>query len=92
MDWHPEDIKAAIRKRGCTLTALGRERDIDVRLISLALSYPHKAAEAAIATFLSVPAHLIWPSRYFADGSRKRPQPVENYVRKPRAIVTGAVA
>lgn len=92
MDWHPEDIKAAIRKRGETLTSLGRRCQIDQRLISLALIYPHKAAEAAISGFLCVPAHTIWPSRYHADGRRKRPQPAQNYDRKPRAIVTGAAA
>lgn len=92
MDWHPEDIKAAIRKRGETLTSLGRKRNIDCRLMSLSLSYPHKAAEAAIASFLNVPAHMIWPSRYHGDGKRRRPQPVQNYDRRPRPIVTGAAA
>ena len=92
MDWHPEDIKAAIRKRGETLTSLGHRCGIDQRLISLALDYPHKAAEAEIARFLEVPAHVIWPSRYHADGRRRRPQPAMNYNRKPRPVVTGAAA
>lgn len=92
MDWHPEDIKAVIRKRGATLTSVGLRHGIDVRLISLSLTYPHKAAEAAIANFLSVPAHVIWPSRYYDDGQRKCPQPAKNYDRKPRPVVTGAVA
>ena len=91
-DWHPSDIKARIEKKRSTLAALGRCYGIDRRLISAALSAPHRAAETAIADFLEVPPYCIWPSRYHADGTRKRPQPRENYMQKPRFDRTEASA
>lgn len=92
VDMHPEDIKTAIRKRGGTLYGLGRAARLNERVVSVALDVPHKAAEAAISEFLQVPAHQIWPSRYHPDGRRKAPQPPENYVRKPRAIMSVVAA
>lgn len=83
-DWHPSDIKAAIEKRRSTLAAVGRAHGVDRRLISLALDTPHIRGERAIAAFLETPASQIWPSRYNPDGTRKRPQPTENYQRRPR--------
>lgn len=80
-DLHPEDLKAAVRKRGATLASLGKRKGIDRRTMSLALTRPHSAAEKIIAEFLQVPAHQIWPSRYHPTGKRLRPQPLRN--RKP---------
>lgn len=82
-DLHPEDIKAAIRKKGATLASLGKKRGIDRRIVSIALTMPHRAAEEIIAEFLQVPAHEIWPSRYHPSGERLRPQPSRN--RQPTA-------
>jgi Ner family transcriptional regulator len=82
-DRHPEDIKAAIRKKGATLASLGKKRGIDRRIMSIALTLPHRAAEEIIAEFLQVPAHEIWPSRYHPTGERLRPQPAIN--RQPAA-------
>ena len=83
-DWHPSDIKARIEKKRSTLAALGRAYGLGRRLISLALCTPHRAAEQAIADFLDIPPYRIWPSRYHVGGTRKRPQPTENYRRRPR--------
>lgn len=82
-DWHPEDIKARIRRRGVGLVDLDRKAGLCRRATAHALTMPHANAEAAIAEFLGVPAHVIWPSRYHPDGRRKKPQPRANY--KPAA-------
>jgi Ner family transcriptional regulator len=84
MDWHPEEIKAAVRAKGVTLAALGQRAGISRQTMSLALDRPHKNAEAVIADFLQTPAHQIWPSRYHSNGARKRPQPSTNYARARR--------
>lgn len=84
MDWHPEDIKAAVRKKGFTLAKLGAAGGVSRQNMANALVIPHEAAEQLIAAALDVPPSMIWPSRYHADGSRKRPQPPTNYHRMPR--------
>lgn len=83
-DWHPEDIKAEVRKRGLTLAQLARAKGIPEQQIRHALVIPRAEAEAVIARFLRVSPKVIWPSRYHANGRRKRPQPPENYSRQPR--------
>lgn len=82
-DWAPERLMAAVREQGTTLLALDREYGLKPRTCWTATVYPHANGEAAIADFLGVPAHDIWPSRY-RDGVRLRPQPPENYHRMPR--------
>jgi Ner family transcriptional regulator len=91
-DWHPEDIKAEVRKKGSTLAAIGRRDGMSRQSIALALVRPSERGERAIARFLGKPAHLIWPSRYNPDGSRRRPQPAENYQNEPRFAEQGAFA
>lgn len=44
-----------------------------------AVHEPHIAGERAIAAALKTRPHLLWRSRYHADGQRLTPQPVENY-------------
>lgn len=78
-DWHPEDIKAAVRRRGRTLASVARDAGIKERALARALVVPRRAAEAAIAAELDEHPKDIWPTRYNEDGSRKRPQPVDNY-------------
>lgn len=60
-----------------------QELDLRYRLpkgaVACAIFRPYARAEMAIATFLGVPAHHLWPSRYNSDGSRRRPQPAVNY-------------
>lgn len=69
-DWHPEDIKAAIRKRGTTLTALSEDAGLCKSAVRNALIRPVKSAEAVIAKFLNVPAKELWPDRYDDQGQR----------------------
>lgn len=81
-DWHPEDIKTAVRKRGRTLADVARDAGLAGSALRLALTLPRTEAEAAIAAFLNVHPMVIWPSRYDSAGERLRPQPVDNY--RPR--------
>lgn len=79
--WHPEDIKAAIRKRGTTLSDLSRAHGYNDQAARLALRNRRSyAVEAVIATELGVPAHEIWPDRYDSNGKpldARRQQRVE---------------
>lgn len=81
--WHPEDIKAEIRKRGTTLGALALSNGMHRDAISIALKVPHQQAEAVVARFLDVPAHELWPARYDAKGRRLQPQPGGYVIAKP---------
>jgi Ner family transcriptional regulator len=65
--WHPEDVKAAIRKRGVTLTDLSLRNNYSEAYLRNALLRPLFEAEQIIARFLGVPADAIWPDRY-TDG------------------------
>jgi Ner family transcriptional regulator len=91
-DWHPEDVKAAVRKKGSTLAAIGRHHGMSRQAIALTLVRPSQQGEDAIARFLGVKAQVIWPSRYNRDGSRRRPQPAENYQRERRFTECEAAA
>lgn len=83
--WHRSDIKSALEKAGWTLSALDRQHDLPDGTISAAIRIPHLKGEEVIAQALGVPAVKIWPKRYLPDGSRRRPQPPENYKPAPSA-------
>ena len=78
--WHREDIKAAIRKRGTTMNELARERGLPTSTVRNALSRPVFSGELAIAEFLGVAAHELWPDRWTADGRRIRPRYAHKYI------------
>ena len=67
--WHPERIKMAIRVRGTTLTKLATDNELVESAVRVALIRPHAKADRVIALFLSVPLHVLWPSRYDEDGN-----------------------
>ena len=70
-DMHPEDIKAAIRKRGSTLSELAEASGMKKQNLAIAMRARTSArAETVIADFLGMPAAKIWPSRYRRDGQR----------------------
>lgn len=78
-DWHREDLKAAVRKRGTTIAALASRHGIKPSALLRTLVVPRESGERIISDFIGVPPQRIWPSRYHKDGRRKRPQPRENY-------------
>lgn len=67
-DWHPEDIKAAIRKTGTTMEALGMSAGFSRSVVGICLRRAIPRVEALIARHLGLKPQDIWPSRYDADG------------------------
>lgn len=72
-DWHPADIKAALEKKGWTLSALARHCGLTSgSILSHAFDRSYPASEQRIATAIGIPVQEIWPSRYHADGTKKQ--------------------
>ena len=71
-DWHPEEIKAAVRmsQPRMTLQRLARECGLHPHACSHAIAKPHYLGELAIANLLGLAPQAIWPSRHEADGTR----------------------
>ncbi len=67
---HREDIKAKIRKRGKTLRELSREAGLCDNAVTLCLRKPQVKANFAVAKFLDMPVHEIWPEWYDRFGKR----------------------
>ena len=85
-DWHPEDIKAALRKKGITLTLLAAQHNIkDSSSFSACLVRPMKANEERIAAALKMHPKDLWPSRYNSDGTRK-PQGIHAINQSTRLV------
>jgi lambda repressor-like predicted transcriptional regulator/phage repressor protein C with HTH and peptisase S24 domain len=70
-DWHPEEIKAAIRKTGMTLSDLSRSAGFSDGAAKRALLIPWPRIEVVIATRLGLKPEEIWPSRYTPEGLPK---------------------
>jgi len=62
--WHRADIIAAVRRKGSNLSRLGEEIGLSRKSMSWALGKRHPRANLAIAAFIGVPPHEIWPLFY----------------------------
>ncbi len=82
-DWHPEDVKAAIRKTGITLTKLSIEAGYEASAVRKAISVPWSQVEDIIAERLGTNPWVIWPSRYDSFGNPLR-APGHKADRSPR--------
>lgn len=71
-DWHPEDVKAAIRKTGTTLTALALAHGLSESAVRITLLRAWPRVEALIARHLGRRPQEIWPSRYDSLGQPRR--------------------
>jgi Ner family transcriptional regulator len=71
-DWHPEDIKSAVRKTGLSMEALGVLHGMHKSVTAIALLRPWPKVEAIIGARIGVCPQDIWPTRYEPDGSPKR--------------------
>lgn len=62
---HPEDIKAALRKRGITLAALSRQHGYTPNAVGLVLRGRRQSAplRRIIAEAVGLPEQAIWPLR-----------------------------
>lgn len=70
---HPEDIKAAIRKKGVTLAGLARQLGVQPSALSQSLYRPVSAQlERKIASFIGRRPSAVWPNRFDAAGRRIR--------------------
>lgn len=72
LGWHPEDIKAAVRKRGSTLAEISRSAGLCSDACRQALRSSWPLAEQAIADFLGVPRGELFPGRPGVRRVRRR--------------------
>lgn len=63
-DWHREDIKAELNKRGTSMAKLGRENGLAATTVKNALDKHYPKGEVLIAKALGQTPQVIWPSRY----------------------------
>lgn len=67
--WHPEDIKAELRKRFGTLTALAERLGYHRSSVGRALGRPdYPGIHQAVAAALGVTPHTLWPQWWSPDG------------------------
>jgi Ner family transcriptional regulator len=69
-DWHAEQIKAAVRMTGVTLSELARRNGLSEGACRKSLKVAVPTADRIIADQLNTPLHKIWPSRYDEKGRR----------------------
>lgn len=69
--WHPEDIKAAVRKKRWTLTALAKANGLSESACRVAFIKPFPAANRAIAKIVGEPLNVLWPDWFDKSGNRK---------------------
>jgi Ner family transcriptional regulator len=62
--WHAEDVKAAVRKKGMTLSALSKTYQYSDSYLRGTLIRHRPHGEEIIAGFLGVSPAEIWPERY----------------------------
>ncbi|MEW5911081.1 MAG: helix-turn-helix domain-containing protein [Thermodesulfobacteriota bacterium] len=67
-------IKYQLRRRGHTLTSLGRERGVSRHAVGLALRKPYPRMEAVIEAALDMHPAELWPERYDQQGKSNRPK------------------
>lgn len=78
-------IKSKLILAQLTLVKIDEEFGLPTGTAGNTLYEPHVAGERAIAAALKTRPHLLWFSRYHADGQRLTPQPAENYRNGRRA-------
>lgn len=86
-DMHPADIKAALAKRGTTLSRIAFDSGLkDSASLSACLKRPMPTNEKRIADALGVEPYMIWPTRYDESGQPvKRGRNATNITAEMRA-------
>ncbi len=72
--WDKHEIKAAIARKGLSLTALARSYGIPAQTVRNALEKPSKSGELVIAQFLEKPLHVLFPERWTIVNKRIYPR------------------
>lgn len=67
--WHPEDIKAAVRKDYGSLANLARLSGVSESVVQTAVSRPQPTGNRIIATALGLSVHEIWPQWFDVAGN-----------------------
>lgn len=80
---HPEDVKAAVRRRGKTLKQLALDANLSESACRVALIEPVPAANRAIANFLDTSVHTLWPEWFDSGGRRRRAAAKPKVIRQP---------
>lgn len=80
---HPEDVKAAVRKRGTTLKNLALQTGLSESACRMALLEPVPAANRAIAEFLQTSVDRLWPEWFDSKGRRRKVKPSVKSVAEP---------
>ncbi len=72
-DWHTEDIKAEIRKKGWNLSKLALHHGYpNSSTLRQAFYKPFPRAEKIIADAIGVSPEVIWPTRFQARNLKKQ--------------------
>ena len=72
--WDRHAIKAAIYRKGKTLSDLARDNGLPEPTLRSALIKPTKNAELVISQFLEVPLHELFPDRWTEESKRIYPR------------------
>lgn len=88
--WHPEDIKAAVRKSGTNLQRLAREHGFARATLNHALTERWPAAHLVIAQHLGVSRFEIWPQWYAPDDTPLHRARDPQFARRLAAKISSA--
>jgi Ner family transcriptional regulator len=77
--WHRADIIAAVRRKGSNLSRLAEEIGLSRKSMSWALGKRHPRANLAIAAFIGVDPHEIWPRFFLPTAAPSTPEPRTNH-------------
>jgi Ner family transcriptional regulator len=92
-DWHNADIIAAVKKAsGFSLRKLSMQNNLNPGACQQALHRPYEVPEQIIAEAIGVPAHLIWPTRYNTNGTRKPRLYANSITIKPIKNIKNTIA
>ena len=72
--WDRHAIKAEIERKGHTLTSIATAFGMPAQTVRNALDKPSRSGELAIAKFLGMPVHQLFPDRWTSDNKRIYPR------------------
>lgn len=72
--WDRHAIKAAVERKGATLTQLAKLHGVSAQTVRNALDTPSKQGEMILSEFLEVPLNELFPARWTEDNQRIYPR------------------